>query len=181
MNVLPTTLPEVLVIEPQVFTDDRGCFFESFNRRSFAFATGIDVDFVQDNHSQSGGGVLRGLHYQLRQPQGKLVHVIQGAIFDVVVDIRRSSPNFGRWVGVELTSENRKHLWAPPGFAHGFLALSETAEVFYKVTDYYAPDDERCIRWDDPDLGIQWPYVASMTISKKDQEAPGLSFCEISS
>lgn len=179
MKVSRTDLAEVLVIEPQVFTDERGFFFESFNRRNFASATGVDADFVQDNQSQSSAGVLRGLHYQVRHPQGKLVHVIQGAIFDVVVDIRRSSPNFGRWVGVELTSRNRKLLWAPPGFAHGFLVLSKAAEVFYKVTDYHSPEDERGIRWNDPDLAIQWPYFASMTISKKDREAPLLSCCEL--
>jgi dTDP-4-dehydrorhamnose 3,5-epimerase len=181
MKVTPTALPEVLVIEPRVFSDERGFFFESFNRRDFAHATGIEAEFVQDNHSHSAQGVLRGLHYQIRQPQGKLMHVVQGRIFDVAVDIRRSSPNFKRWVGIELTSQNHKQLWTPPGFAHGFAVLSETAELFYKVTDYYAPEHERGIRWDDPDLGIEWPALPAVVLSKRDREAPFLSSCELPS
>ena len=182
MKITPTALPEILVIEPQVFGDDRGFFFESFNRRNFKASTGVDAEFVQDNHSRSVQGVLRGLHYQVRQPQGKLVRVIHGAIFDVAVDIRRSSPNFKRWVGLELSAQNRRHLWVPPGFAHGFVVLSETAEVLYKATDYYAPEHERGIRWDDPELAIEWPAVASsITLSKKDQDAPFLSAGELPS
>lgn len=181
MKVIPTALPEVLLIEPQIFGDNRGFFFESFNRRDFACATGVDADFVQDNYSLSGRGVLRGLHYQIRQPQGKLMHVIQGAIFDVAVDIRRSSPTFKRWVGIELTSRNHTQLWTPPGFAHGFVVLSEAAEVFYKVTDYYAPEHERSIRWDDPDLAIEWPAMLSVVLSKRDQDAPFLSSSELPS
>jgi dTDP-4-dehydrorhamnose 3,5-epimerase len=181
MKVTPTALPEVLVVEPQVFSDDRGFFFESFNRHDFASATGVDAEFVQDNHSYSGKGVLRGLHYQIRQPQGKLMHVIQGSIFDVAVDIRPSSPTFKRWVGIELTSRDHKQLWTPPGFAHGFVVLSEAAEVFYKVTDYYAPEHERGIRWDDPDLAIEWPAMPTVVLSKRDQDAPFLSSCELPS
>lgn len=181
MKVTPTALPGVLLIEPRVFNDERGFFFESFNRREFARATGVDAEFVQDNHSHSGRGVLRGLHYQIRQPQGKLMHVVQGTILDVVVDIRRSSPTFKRWVGIELTGQDLKQLWTPPGFAHGFVVLSEVAEVFYKVTDYYAPEHERGIRWDDPDLAIGWPTLASVTLSKKDEDAPFLSSCELPS
>lgn len=179
MKVTRTALPEVLLIEPQIFSDDRGFIFESFNRRNFACATGLDLEFVQDNHSYSRRGVLRGLHYQIRQPQGKLVHVIQGTIFDVAVDIRRSSPTFRRWVGTELTGEDRKHLWTPPGFAHGFIVLSETAEVLYKVTDYYATEHERGIRWDDPDLAIEWPAVPAIVLSKRDQDAPFLCASEL--
>lgn len=181
MKVTLTALPEVLLIEPRVFGDERGFFFESFNRRDFASATGIDAEFVQDNHSHSGRGVLRGLHYQIRQPQGKLMHVIQGRIFDVAVDIRRSSPTFKRWVGIELSGSDHRQLWTPPGFAHGFVVLSETAEVFYKVTDYYAPEHERGIRWDDPELAIQWPALPSVVLSKRDQDAPFLSSCELPS
>lgn len=182
MKITPTALPEILVMEPQVFGDDRGFFFESFNRRNFKASTGVDAEFVQDNHSRSVQGVLRGLHYQVRQPQGKLVRVIHGAIFDVAVDIRRSSPNFKRWVGLELSAQNRRHLWVPPGFAHGFVVLSETAEVLYKATDYYAPEHERGIRWDDPELAIEWPAVAAaITLSKKDQDAPFLSAGELPS
>jgi len=181
MKVTPTALPEVLVIEPRVFGDERGFFFESFNRRDFALAAGVEAEFVQDNHSHSVKGVLRGLHYQIRQPQGKLMHVVQGRIFDVAVDIRRSSPTFKRWVGIELTGSDHKQLWTPPGFAHGFVVLSETAEVFYKVTDYYAPEHERGIRWDDPDLAIEWPALPSIVLSQRDQDAPFLSSCELPS
>ena len=160
MQVTTTTLAGVLVLEPRVFGDDRGFFMESYNRRSFAQATGLDIDFVQDNHSRSRKGVLRGLHYQLRQPQGKLVRVTHGAVFDVAVDIRRGSPTFGRWVGVELSADNHRQLWVPPGLAHGFVVLSETADFLYKTTDTYSPAHERSIRWDDPAIGIDWPLAA---------------------
>ena len=157
MKATRLAIPEVVLIEPKVFGDARGFFFESYNQRAFNEATGTDFQFVQDNHSRSAKGVLRGLHYQLRQPQGKLVRVVQGAVFDVAVDIRKSSPTFGQWVGVELSADNHRQLWVPPGFAHGFLVLSETAEFLYKTTDYYAPEHERCIAWNDPDLAIAWP------------------------
>ena len=160
MQALPTALEGVLILEPAVFGDARGFFMESYNRRRFAAATGLDVDFVQDNHSRSTRGVLRGLHYQLRQPQGKLVRVTQGAVFDVAVDIRPGSPSFGRWVGVELTADNHRQLWVPPGLAHGFVVLSDSADFLYKTTDYYAPEHERCIAWDDPAIGIDWPLAA---------------------
>ncbi|MCC6813093.1 MAG: dTDP-4-dehydrorhamnose 3,5-epimerase, partial [Rubrivivax sp.] len=160
MHVIPTALAGVLVLEPRVFGDDRGFFMESYNRRSFAQATGLDIDFVQDNHSRSRKGVLRGLHYQLRQPQGKLVRVTHGAVFDVAVDIRRGSPTFGRWVGVELSADNHRQLWVPPGLAHGFVVLSDSADFLYKTTDYYAPEHERSIAWDDPAIGIDWPLAA---------------------
>jgi dTDP-4-dehydrorhamnose 3,5-epimerase len=175
MNVRPTTIPGVLVLEPRVFTDDRGFFFESHNERSFEAATGLAVRFVQDNHSRSGRSVLRGLHYQVRQPQGKLVRVADGCIFDVAVDIRRGSPTFGRWVGVELSAENRLQLWIPPGLAHGFLVLSETADVLYKATDFYAPGDERCLAWNDPALAIDWPACGSAPrLSEKDSRGETL-------
>ena len=157
MKASPTVLPEVLIVEPKVFGDSRGFFFESFNQRVFNEATGLDAKFVQDNHSRSAKGVLRGLHYQVQQPQGKLVRVVRGSVFDVVVDIRKSSPNFGRWVGVELTEENHRQLWVPPGFAHGFLVTSGTADFLYKTTDYYAPEFERCVAWNDPAIGVEWP------------------------
>lgn len=159
MKVIPTDLPGMLVIEPQVFFDGRGFFLESFNTRDFVQTTGVSAEFVQDNHSRSSRGVLRGLHYQIGQPQGKLVRVVQGKVFDVAVDLRRSSATFLKWVGVELTEDNRRQLWIPPGFAHGFLVLSEFADVLYKTTDYYAAEHERCIRWDDPDLAIAWPLA----------------------
>ena len=159
MKVSPTAIPDVLLIEPRVFGDARGFFLESFNRRSFSEATGLDLDFVQDNHSRSGQAVLRGLHYQIEQPQGKLVRVVRGQVFDVAVDIRRSSPHFGRWVGYELSEENHRQLWIPPGFAHGFLVLSETAEFLYKTTDYWHAASEKCIVWNDSDLHIQWPNI----------------------
>ena len=170
MKVTSTALPEVLILEPRVFGDARGFFTESYNARAFAEATGLrDVEFVQDNHSRSARGVLRGLHYQLRQPQGKLVRVAAGAVFDVAVDIRRDSPNFGQWASAVLSAENRRQLWIPPGFAHGFLVLSDSAEFLYKTTDYYAPALERCIRWDDPALAIAWPLSAPPVLSAKDQ------------
>ena len=160
MKVIPTAIAGPLILEPKVFGDARGFFMESYNARVFREATGLDVDFVQDNHSRSRQGVLRGLHCQLQQPQGKLVRVTQGAVFDVAVDIRRGSPSFGRWVGVELTADNHRQLWVPPGLAHGFAVLSDSADFLYKTTDYYAPQHERCILWNDPAIGIDWPLAA---------------------
>ncbi len=168
MNVTSTAIADVLIVEPRVFGDQRGFFFESFNQQAFNAATGTNFTFVQDNHSRSSKGVLRGLHYQLGQPQGKLVRVVRGAVFDVAVDIRVSSPTFGKWVGVELSEGNQKQLWVPPGLAHGFLVLSETADFLYKTTDYYAPSQERCIAWNDPDLGISWPTESVPSLSAKD-------------
>lgn len=170
MKVIPTAIPDVLIIEPKVFGDARGFFFESFNCRRFAELTGRKVDFVQDNHSRSAKGVLRGLHYQIQHPQGKLVRVAQGAVFDVAVDIRRSSPTFGQHVAVELSAENKRMLWIPEGFAHGFVVLSDTAEFLYKTTDYWAPEFERSIAWNDPAIGIQWPIQGEPTLSAKDQQ-----------
>lgn len=169
MKITPTTIPDVLIIEPKVFGDERGFFLESFNQRAFSQATGLDVQFVQDNHSRSARGVLRGLHYQLQQPQGKLVRVVQGEVFDVAVDLRRSSPTFGQWVGETLSADNKRQLWIPQGFAHGFVVLSETAEFLYKTTDYYAPAHERCIAWNDPAIGIVWPQGLQPQLSAKDQ------------
>jgi len=170
MKVIPTALAGVLIIEPRVFGDERGFFFESFNQKAFRQATGIDVNFVQDNHSRSANGVLRGLHYQIEQPQGKLVRVVRGAVFDVAVDLRKSSPTFGQWLGLELTEENKRQLWIPAGFAHGFMTLSKSADFLYKTSDYYAPQFERCIAWDDPDLAIDWPLNDSQPlISVKDR------------
>ena len=157
MKTTPTAIPGVLIIEPKVFGDARGFFFESFNQKAFNDATGTDHQFVQDNHSRSAKGVLRGLHYQVNKPQGKLVRVVRGSVFDVAVDIRPDSPAYGRWVGVELTEDNHKQMWVPPGLAHGFLVLSDTADFLYKTTDYYAPEFERCVAWDDPSVGIEWP------------------------
>lgn len=179
MRVIPTAIPEVLVIEPSVFGDARGFFFESYNRKAFQKATGLDVDFVQDNHSRSAQSVLRGLHYQIQQPQGKLVRVVTGAVFDVAVDIRRSSPSFGQWVGEELSAENKKMLWIPPGFAHGFLVLSDGTEFLYKTTDYYAPSSERAIAWNDPQIGIVWPLSFAPLLSAKDQAALNLRDAEV--
>ena len=176
MKVTPTAIPDVLIIEPKVFGDARGFFYESFNQKAFNEATGTDYQFVQDNHSRSTKGVLRGLHYQIQQPQGKLVRVVRGAVFDVAVDIRKSSPTFGKWVGVELSEENHKQLWVPPGFAHGFLVTSESAEFLYKTTDYYAPEYERCIVWDDAALAIDWRYQGAPNLSAKD--AQGLSLAQ---
>ena len=171
MRFLPTRIPEVVVIEPQIFGDSRGFFMETWHARKFA-AAGLDLTFVQDNHSKSGQGTLRGLHYQIEQPQGKLVRVVSGEVFDVAVDLRRSSPTFGQWVGEVLSAENRRMLWVPPGFAHGFYVTSEAAEFMYKCTDFYAPEHERCIRWDDPELAIVWPVVngAPPLLSAKDAE-----------
>lgn len=167
MKVTPTALPEVLIVEPKVFGDDRGFFFESWNARSFAEA-GIDVRFVQDNHSRSSAGVLRGLHYQIGRPQGKLVRVAVGRVYDVAVDLRRASPNFGRWAGVELSAANKKMLWVPPGFAHGFLALEDGTEFLYKCTDFYDPAEERSLLWSDPALGIDWPLDGEPVLAPKD-------------
>jgi len=170
MNVIETSLPGVLLIEPRVFGDERGFFFESFNARSFREATGLAPDFVQDNHSHSRRGVLRGLHYQIEQSQGKLVRVVTGEVFDAVVDLRRGSPTFGRWAGFVLSAQNRKMLWVPPGFAHGYLALSESADFLYKTTDYYAPQHERCVIWNDAAIGVRWPLPEGAPIlSAKDQ------------
>ncbi|MER3433397.1 MAG: dTDP-4-dehydrorhamnose 3,5-epimerase [Leptolyngbya sp. ERB_1_1] len=169
MNVFSTELPDVCLIEPRVFGDDRGFFFESYNERTFQEKVGASISFVQDNHSRSRQNVLRGLHYQIEQPQGKLVRTLVGSIFDVVVDIRKSSPHFGQWIGYELSAENKRQLWVPAGYAHGFVVLSEMAEVAYKTTDYYAPQHERCILWNDPDLAIDWQITASPILSAKDQ------------
>lgn len=171
MQVIATRLPDVLLLEPKVFGDPRGFFMESWNRQTFA-DLGLNLDFVQDNHSRSARGVLRGLHFQANQPQGKLVRVTQGAVFDVAVDLRRSSPHFGQWTGHELSAENHRLLWVPPGFAHGFLVLSESADFLYKTTAYYAPQWDRGIRWDDPEIGIEWPIQSSPTLSAKDQILP---------
>jgi dTDP-4-dehydrorhamnose 3,5-epimerase len=181
MQVTATRLSEVLVFEPKVFEDARGFFMESFNERSFREATGFAGRFVQDNHSFSRRGVLRGLHYQIRQPQGKLVRVASGHVFDVAVDMRRSSPNFGQWAGVELSADNRRQLWVPPGFAHGFLVLSETADFLYKTTDYYAPQHERSLVWNDAHVGIEWPLAqlgSQPVLSAKDAAAPAWTQAE---
>lgn len=179
MQVVHTDISAVLVVEPKVFGDSRGFFFESFNRKAFKDATGIADEFVQDNHSRSSKGVLRGLHYQIRQPQGKLVRVVSGCVFDVAVDLRRTSPSFGQWVGVELSEENKRMLWVPPGFAHGFVVLSESADFLYKTTDYYAPSDERCVKWNDPTIGIRWPISGLPQLSGKDSLGKELSHAEV--
>jgi len=177
MKVTPTAIPDALVLEPKVFGDARGFFMESFNQQAFDEAIGCHVDFVQDNHSRSSKGVLRGLHYQIQQPQGKLVRCVRGAVFDVAVDVRKSSPNFGKWVGVELTEDNHRQFWIPAGFAHGFLVLSESADFLYKTTDYYAPAHERSILWSDPTLAIEWPVLdGRIVVSSKD--LAGQSFAE---
>ncbi len=178
-TVTPTAIPDLLILEPKVFGDSRGFFFESFNAKNFAQATGLNVNFVQDNHSRSSKGVLRGLHYQVQQTQGKLVHVTQGAVFDVAVDIRKSSPTFGKWVGCELSDSNHRQLWIPPGFAHGFMVLSESADFLYKTTDYYAPAHERCIAWDDSSIGIKWPVGITPLLSAKDQQGLALAEAEV--
>ncbi|MBH3365600.1 dTDP-4-dehydrorhamnose 3,5-epimerase [Pseudomonas sp. URMO17WK12:I11] len=176
MNVIATALPEVLIIEPKVFGDSRGSFFESFNAREFARLTGAEVEFVQDNHSRSGRGVLRGLHYQVANTQGKLVRVVQGEIRDVAVDVRRHSPTFGQWVAVHLSAENHRQLWIPAGFAHGFAVMGDSAEFLYKTTDYYNPQADRCIRWDDPTLAIDWGLQQPPVLSDKDKV--GVSWAE---
>lgn len=178
MKVLKTALPGVLLLAPKVFGDARGFFMESWNKQTFA-DLGLTLDFVQDNHSRSARGVLRGIHYQLNQPQGKLVRVASGAVFDVAVDLRRSSPHFGKWVGYELSADNHRMLWIPPGFGHGFLVLSETADFLYKTTDYYAPEWDRGVRWDDPDIGIQWPLESAPQLSAKDQAHPLLQDAQV--
>lgn len=179
-TVTPTAIPDVLVLEPRVFADGRGFFYESFNQRDFEQATGLQgVPFVQDNHSKSAQGVLRGLHYQIQHPQGKLVRVVQGEVFDVAVDMRRGSPTFGRWVAEVLSAENKKQLWLPPGFAHGFLVLSETAEFLYKTTDYWFPEHERSVLWSDPQLAIDWPLQGAPLLAKKDAEATCFADAEV--
>ncbi|NWK43824.1 dTDP-4-dehydrorhamnose 3,5-epimerase [Ralstonia pickettii] len=178
-TVTQTALPEVLVLEPKVFGDERGFFMESFNARAFQQATGVNRSFVQDNHSRSARGVLRGLHYQIQQPQGKLVRVTHGEVFDVAVDIRRASPNFGKWVGVRLSGENKRQLWIPEGFAHGFLVLSEHADFLYKTTDYWNAAHERSILWDDASIGITWPVEETPLLSAKDANAPYLKDAEV--
>ena len=179
MKVIPTSIPDVLIIEPKVFGDARGFFFESFNQRAFNEAVGQDVQFVQDNHSRSGKGVLRGLHYQVQNAQGKLVRVARGRVFDVAVDVRKGSPTFGQWAGVELSEDNQRQFWVPAGFAHGFVVLSDTADFLYKTTDYYAPAHERCIAWNDPDVGIDWPLaeagISAPILSDNDRQGASLA------
>jgi dTDP-4-dehydrorhamnose 3,5-epimerase len=179
MPILATAIPDVIIIEPKVFGDERGFFYESFNARSFTEETGINANFVQDNHSKSAKGVLRGLHYQIQQPQGKLVRVVAGEVFDVAVDIRKQSPTFGKWVGVTLSAENKRQMWVPEGFAHGFLVTSDNAEFLYKTTDYYAPEYERSILWNDPEIGIVWPITGEPTLSNKDKVAKLLAEAEV--
>jgi dTDP-4-dehydrorhamnose 3,5-epimerase len=178
VNVTRTALPEVLVLTPRIFSDDRGFFFESWNARTFA-AAGIDAEFVQDNHSRSRRGVLRGLHYQIEHPQGKLVRVVTGEVFDVVVDLRKRSPNFGRWAGVTLSAENSQMMWIPPGFAHGFLTLSDTADFLYKTTDYWYPEHERTLLWSDPALGIDWPLDGAPNVAPKDATGTALARADL--
>jgi dTDP-4-dehydrorhamnose 3,5-epimerase len=178
MKATPLAIPDVVLLEPRVFGDDRGFFFESFNQRQFNEAIGQTVAFVQDNHSRSAKNVLRGLHYQIQQPQGKLVRVVMGEVFDVAVDIRKSSPTFGQWVGEILSAENKKQLWVPEGFAHGFVVLSDHAEFLYKTTDYWAPEFERSIAWNDPAIGIQWPIQGEPALSAKDRQAKSLAEAE---
>ena len=179
MQTVKTAIPEVLILEPKVFGDDRGFFFESFNQQTFQKLTGIKANFVQDNHSKSAANVLRGLHYQIEQAQGKLVRVTAGEVFDVAVDIRRQSATFGKWVGVLLSAENKRQLWVPPGFAHGFVVLKDNTEFLYKTTDYYAPQHERCICWDDPIIGIEWPIVKAPILSGKDRQGVALLDAEV--
>jgi len=179
MKIIPTPIDGLLVIEPTVFGDDRGFFYESFNAQRFAGLTGVQLPFVQDNHSRSARGVLRGMHYQVRQAQGKLVRVTTGSVFDVAVDLRRSSPTFGRWYGLELSAENKRQFWIPPGFAHGFAVTSEFAEFLYKTTDYYAPEHERSILWNDPAVGIEWPLDGTPLLSAKDQKGVPLAEAEV--
>ncbi len=179
MQIIQTAIPDVLILEPKVFGDDRGFFFESFNAQAFLAQTGVKLTFVQDNHSKSGRNVLRGLHYQIQQPQGKLVRVVTGEVYDVVVDLRRSSPHFGQWVGVHLSAANKRQFWVPPGFAHGFVVLSDAAEFLYKTTDYYAPAHERSLLWNDPDLGIEWPFDGEPILSAKDVAGTPLKLAEV--
>lgn len=179
MQVVSTGLPGVLLLEPKVFGDERGLFYESYNRRAFHKATGVDVEFVQDNHSRSAKNVLRGLHYQVRQAQGKLVRVISGEVWDVAVDLRKGSPAFGKWTGFTLSAESKRMAWIPPGFAHGFLVVSEAAEVLYKATDYYAPEHERTLLWSDAALGIQWPLAGAPVLADKDRRGTPLAAAEV--
>ena len=179
MRATRLAIPDVVLIEPKVFGDARGFFFESFNQQAFDEATGTSYQFVQDNHSRSAKGVLRGLHYQIEQPQGKLVRVARGSVWDVAVDIRKGSPSFGQWVGAELTEDNQHQLWVPPGFAHGFVVLSDSADFLYKTTDYYAPQHERCIAWNDAQLAIAWPYAGEPVLSAKDQAGKPLAEAEL--
>lgn len=179
MQIITTALPGVLILEPKVFGDARGFFLESYNQRTFNSLTGLNPEFVQDNHSRSAKNVLRGLHYQINQPQGKLVRVVSGVVFDVAVDLRRSSPTFGQWAGVELSGDNHRQFWVPEGFAHGFVVLSEQADFLYKTTDYYAPEHERCIRWDDPEIGIRWPAGIQPKLSAKDEQGKFLQDAEV--
>jgi dTDP-4-dehydrorhamnose 3,5-epimerase len=179
MKVVPTAIPDVLIFEPRVFGDERGFFLESWNAREFDSAVGVKVQFVQDNHSRSRHGILRGLHYQIKQPQGKLVRVARGRVFDAVVDLRKSSATFGRWVGAELSEDNHRQFWIPPGFAHGFLVLSESADFIYKATDYYAPEHERCLIWNDSTVGINWPVNMEPILSAKDRAGLPLRDVEV--
>ena len=179
MNATPLAIPEVILFEPKVFGDERGFFFESFNQARFDAAVGRPVSFVQDNHSRSARHVLRGLHYQIQQAQGKLVRVAAGEVFDVAVDLRRSSPTFGQWAGAVLSAENKKQLWVPEGFAHGFVVLSETADFLYKTTDYYAPEHERCILWNDPDLAVEWPLAEDPVLSGKDRQGAAFAQADV--
>ena len=178
-NIVATELEDVKILEPKVYGDARGFFFESFNAKDFQSALGTEVDFVQDNHSKSARGVLRGLHYQIKHPQGKLVRVVAGEVFDVAVDIRRNSPSFGRWMGAHLSAENHRQIWIPPGFAHGFLVLSESAEFLYKTTDYWYPEHERNLIWNDPQINIKWPSTIKPVLSAKDEIAPSLGTAEL--
>ena len=179
MFTIPTEISDVLITEPRVFEDSRGFFYESFNEKAFAEKLKVDIHFVQDNHSRSTQNVLRGLHYQIQQPQGKLVRVVVGEVFDVAVDLRKSSPTFGQWVGTLLSAENKRQLWVPPGFGHGFCVMSSIAEVLYKTTDYYAPQHERCVVWNDPDLAIAWPLTGEPVVSAKDQVGQPLKTAEV--
>ena len=178
-NIINTSIPDILILEPKIFEDNRGFFFESFNQRDFEEASGVVATFVQDNHSRSSRGVLRGLHYQIQRAQGKLVRVTQGAVFDVAVDLRRSSPNFGKWVGVWLTADNKRQLWIPPGFAHGFIVMSEFADFLYKTTDYWTPEFERTLVWNDQSIGIEWPIERAPILATKDATGKRLVEAEV--
>ena len=177
--IITTKIDEIVIIEPQLFADSRGFFYESYNEKAFAEEIGVAAHFVQDNHSRSAQNVLRGLHYQIQKPQGKLLRVVAGAVFDVAVDLRKSSPTFGEWVGYLISAENKRQIWVPEGFAHGFLVVSEFAEVLYKTTDYYAPQYERCVLWNDPDIDIDWPLMAEPMLSAKDQAGQTLKNAEV--